>query len=262
MEIEYYLTIPDSLIDAGASFLECRVYGNIRRMKKGCWASYGKLAEYCKCERRSVIRAVKRLLEMGFLEKREGKYYAVTGGLASDGDVTPSDRTVTTTSDRQVTTSDAAVTPASDGDVTHININTIKTVNKNKEDKNNPPTPQRGKQAKPPKIKSCSDIPDYVDIDIDYHKPLDEWLSYKASRNEAYQIEGVRKIIKQYPTTSALQAAVDQSILNGWKGLHFSKSSNGAAPAALKLTGYDKRVQEYIDLASMPVEDFLFFDKE
>ena len=89
-------------------------------------------------------------------------------------------------------------------------------------------------------------------MDTDYSKPLDEWLSYKADRNEAYQIEGVRKIVKQYPTTAALQAAVDQSIANGWKGLFPVK--NGST----KLSGYEVRRQEYIDLVSAPIDDLMF----
>jgi hypothetical protein len=181
---------------------------------------------------------------MGWLTKQGQYIVPLTGGLASTSEDLASDPSVTTTSDQPVTTT-------SDPSVTHIS----KKVISKKVISNNPPTPLKGGRIKKPKIKSCSDIPEYKDVDTDYSKPLDEWLSYKADRNEAYQIEGVRKIVKQYPTTAALQAAVDQSIANGWKGLFPVKNgSNGAA----RLSGYEVRRQEYIDLVSAPIDDLIF----
>jgi hypothetical protein len=244
MEQQFFLMIPDDLINDGATLLDVRVYGNIYRQRKGCYASYATLAKWCNCERRSVITSIKRLVNMGWIVKRDGFFVPATGGVsavATASDEATSDQSITSASDPSITT-------ASDPSITHISNKVISK----KVISNNPPTPLKGGRVKKPKIKSCSDIPEYKDVDTGYSKPLDEWLSYKADRNEAYQIEGVRKIVKQYPTTAALQAAVDQSIANGWKGLFPVK--NGST----KLSGYEVRRQEYIDLVSAPIDDLMF----
>lgn len=240
MDVEYFLIIPDQLINDGATLLDCRVYGNIKRQRKGCYASYATLAKWCNCERRSVITSIKRLVDMGWIVKQGGYFIPVTGGVSAV--TTASDEA---TSDQPITSaSDPSITTTSDQPITHISNKDISK----KVISNNPPTPLKGGRVKKPKIKSCSDIPEYKDVDLEYSKPLNEWLSYKADRNEAYQIEGVRKIVKQYPTTAALQAAVDQSIANGWKGLFPAKNgSNGNG----RLSGYEKKRENIKELMSI-----------
>lgn len=143
MEIEFFLQIPDRLIEQGATLLDCRVYGNIKRQKNGCYASYATLAKWCNCERRSLIRSVNRLINMGWLV-RQGQYIVpLTGGLASDQSVT---------SDPSVITSDQPVTTASDPSVTHINKISI---TKNYISKKTPSPEPVLKQARK---KSCPDV--------------------------------------------------------------------------------------------------------
>jgi hypothetical protein len=116
MQQQHFLIIPDDLINDGATLLDVRVYGNIYRQKKGCYASYATLAKWCNCERRSVITSIKRLVTMGWIVKQGGYFIPATGGVSAVA--TASDEA---TSDQPITSaSDPSITPTSDQPITHI----------------------------------------------------------------------------------------------------------------------------------------------
>lgn len=143
MEIEFYLIIPDQLINDGATLLDCRVYGNITRQKRGCYASYATLAKWCNCERRSVITSIKRLVTMGWIVK-QGKYFVpVRGGVSAV--TTASDEA---TSDQPITSaSDPSITTASDQPITHISNKVISKKNIRNIYTPTPPTISRPKTS-------------------------------------------------------------------------------------------------------------------
>jgi hypothetical protein len=106
----------------------------------------------------------------------------------------------------------------------------------------NPPTPLGGKtKRKSTLIKSTADIPGYRDITPNYFVPLNEWLAYKADMGKGYKsLTAIRSLIKQYPTTEKLSAAVTHSMSNNYQGC-FAPNSNGYQP---KQSTYSKNMQQ------------------
>jgi hypothetical protein len=200
-EQEMYIIVPDSLIDhPEINLLDIKLYGRIRRLKLGCNASHTTLANWCNCSRRSATRSLAKLKRLGFLVRDNQGYLVIAvSRITSDLD----DTGVAT---QMSTTSDPDVPVTSDPDVPHTNI----YISTNKNTINN----KRGGY-----IKSVNDIPNYKDIDLNYHKPLNEWLAYKAENGKAYKsLIAIRKLVKLYPTTLKLQQAVDHSIGNNYQG--------------------------------------------
>lgn len=80
-------------------------------------------------------------------------------------------------------------------------------------------------------IRSVDDIPNYQNIDLNYDKPLNEWLSYKAEIGKGYKsVKAIRSLIKQFPTTEKLEEAVNHSMANNWQGCFAPTSSHSSKP--------------------------------
>ena len=201
-----------------------------------CYPSYEVLAKKISKSKRTAIRAVEKLTELGFLQKekrelKDGTSSANLYKILSEKDrVTQTHPRVTNEKERVTSMtlpSDTDDTPrvtnmtlCSDKGVTPINITTNRTVSRTiKEPSINP---------LPPK-----DIllPDFIDPNL-----WQEYLAYKKERREKLTQKGIEMKFSEWAKWASegidVNACIREAMRNEWQGVFPPKPSYGAKAAS------------------------------
>ena len=197
-----------------------------------CYPSYEVLAKKISKSKRTAIRAVEKLTELGFLQKekrelKDGTSSANLYKILSEKDrVTQTHPRVTNEKERVTSMtlpSDTDDTPrvtnmtlCSDKGVTPINITTNRTVSRTiKEPSINP---------LPPKDVS---LPDFIDPTL-----WQKYLAYKKERREKLSSKGIEMKFNEWAKWDAegidVNACIREAMANEWQGVFKPKPTYGA----------------------------------
>ena len=197
-----------------------------------CYPSYEVLAKKISKSKRTAIRAVEKLTELGFLQKekrelKDGTSSANLYKILSEKDrvtqthprVTNEKERVTSMtlpSDTDDTPRVTSMTPCSDKGVTPINITTNRTVSRTiKEPSINP---------LPPKDVS---LPDFIDPNL-----WQEYLAYKKERREKLSSKGIEMKFSEWAKWDAegidVNECLREAMRNEWQGVFKPKPTYGA----------------------------------
>ena len=210
-----------------------------------CYPSYEVLAKKISKSKRTAIRAVEKLAELGFLQKekrelKDGTSSANLYKILSEKDrvtqthprVTNEKERVTSMtlpSDTDDTPRVTSMTPCSDKGVTPINITTNRTVNRTiKEPSINP---------LPPK-----DIllPDFIDPNL-----WQEYLAYKKERREKLSTKGIEMKFSEWAKWASegidVNECIREAMRNEWQGVFKPKPTYNKAQSGLSLSVEDVR---------------------
>ena len=210
-----------------------------------CYPSYEVLAKKISKSKRTAIRAVEKLTELGFLQKekrelKDGTSSANLYKILSEKDrvtqthprVTNEKERVTSMtlpSDTDDTPRVTSMTPCSDKGVTPINITTNRTVSRTiKEPSINP---------LPPKDIS---LPDFIDPNL-----WQEYLAYKKERREKLSTKGIEMKFSEWAKWAIegidVNACIREAMANEWQGVFKPKPSYNKAQSGLSLSVEDVR---------------------
>ena len=201
-----------------------------------CYPSYEVLAKKISKSKRTAIRAVEKLAELGFLQKekrelKDGTSSANLYKILSEKDrvtqthprVTNEKERVTSMtlpSDTDDTPRVTSMTPCSDKGVTPINITTNRTVSRTiKEPSINP---------LPPK-----DIllPDFIDPNL-----WQDYLAYKKERKEKLSDKGIEMKFSEWAKWASegidVNACIREAMANEWQGVFKPKPTYGVKAAS------------------------------
>jgi hypothetical protein len=219
----YFLIIPEDLANhPEAQLLDIKIYGNIARLKGGCFASYDTLALWVNCSKRSVFRSVSKLVELGFLEKKNGKLVVSTGYI-SDLNVTKSDICVTEECHLGHQNGDICVTKEVTSGSHTINRSFI-----NIKDKYSSIKGEASLAFHPRSNLSFSELPNQHQ-NTTSTLAFGEWLDYRASAKLKKWVKATElSALKKFTTSQELQEAVKHSISNGYQGLFSPNKTNGS----------------------------------
>lgn len=197
-----------------------------------CYPSYEVLAKKISKSKRTAIRAVEKLAELGFLQKekrelKDGTSSANLYKILSEKDrvtqthprVTNEKERVTSMalpSDTDDTPRVTSMTPCSDKGVTPINITTNRTVSRTiKEPSINP---------LPPKDVS---LPDFIDPTL-----WQKYLAYKKERREKLSSNGIEMKFSEWAKWASegidVNACIREAMANEWQGVFKPKPTYGA----------------------------------
>lgn len=197
-----------------------------------CYPSYEVLAKKISKSKRTAIRAVEKLAELGFLQKekrelKDGTSSANLYKILSEKDrvtqthprVTNEKERVTSMalpSDTDDTPRVTSMTPCSDKGVTPINITTNRTVSRTiKEPSINP---------LPPKDVS---LPDFIDPTL-----WQKYLAYKKERREKLSSNGIEMKFSEWAKWASegidVNACIREAMANEWQGVFKPKPAYGA----------------------------------
>ena len=201
-----------------------------------CYPSYEVLAKKISKSKRTAIRAVEKLAELGFLQKekrelKDGTSSANLYKILSEKDrvtqthprVTNEKERVTSMtlpSDTDDTPRVTSMTPCSDKGVTPINITTNRTVSRTiKEPSINP---------LPPKDVS---LPDFIDPNL-----WQEYLAYKKERREKLSSKGIEMKFSEWAKWASegidVNACIREAMANEWQGVFKPKPSYSVKAAS------------------------------
>lgn len=195
-----------------------------------CFPSYEVLAKKISKSKRTAIRAVEKLAELGFLQKekrelKDGTSSANLYKIIIENDrvtqthprVTSSDNRVTRMtppSDTDDTLRVTSVTPPSDTCVTPINITT-----------NEPsiePSINRQLTPFPPK----PSLPDFLDPNL-----WEQYLTYKKERKEKLSKQGIEMKFSEWAKWASegidVNACIREAMANEWQGVFKPKLGSG-----------------------------------
>lgn len=188
-----------------------------------CYPSYEVLAKKISKSKRTAIRAVEKLTELGFLQKEKRELKDGTSSanlykiLSENERVTQTHPRVTNEKERVTSmtlpsdTDDTprvtSMSPCSDKGVTPINITTNRTVSRTiKEPSINP---------LPPKDIS---LPDFIDPTL-----WQKYLAYKKERKEKLTQKGIEMKFSEWAKWSAegidVNACIREAMANEWQGV-------------------------------------------
>lgn len=197
-----------------------------------CYPSYEVLAKKISKSKRTAIRAVEKLAELGFLQKekrelKDGTSSANLYKILSENDrVTQTHPRVTNEKERVTsmtlpsdiddTPRVTSMTPCSDKGVTPINITTNRTVSRTiKKPSINP---------LPPKDVS---LPDFIDPTL-----WQEYLAYKKERREKLSSKGIEMKFSEWAKWDAegidVNECLREAMRNEWQGVFKPKPTYGA----------------------------------
>ena len=197
-----------------------------------CYPSYEVLAKKISKSKRTAIRAVEKLTELGFLQKekrelKDGTSSANLYKILSENDrVTQTHPRVTNEKERVTsmtlpsdiddTPRVTSMTPCSDKGVTPINITTNRTVSRTiKKPSINP---------LPPKDVS---LPDFIDPTL-----WQEYLAYKKERREKLSSKGIEMKFSEWAKWDAegidVNECLREAMRNEWQGVFKPKPTYGA----------------------------------
>ena len=220
-----------------------------------CYPSYEVLAKKISKSKRTAIRAVEKLTELGFLQKekrelndgtsRTNLYKIVSENervtqtppmMTNEKEAVPSMTSHSDTDDTRVVTN---VSLHSDKGVTPINITTSRTVSRTiKEPSINP---------LPPKDIS---LPDFIDPNL-----WQEYLAYKKERREKLSTKGIEMKFSEWAKWASegidVNACIREAMRNEWQGVFKPKPSykaqNGLSLSVEDVRRFGGDVSYYIE---------------
>jgi hypothetical protein len=201
-----------------------------------CYPSYEVLAKKISKSKRTAIRAVEKLTELGFLQKekrelKDGTSSANLYKILSEKDrvtqthprVTNEKERVTSMtlpSDTDDTPRVTSMTPCSDKGVTPINITTNRTVSRTIKEPSINPLPPKGVS-----------LPDFIDPNL-----WQEYLAYKKERREKLSSKGIEMKFSEWAKWASegidVNACIREAMANEWQGVFKPKPSYGAKVAS------------------------------
>lgn len=201
-----------------------------------CYPSYEVLAKKISKSKRTAIRAVEKLTELGFLQKekrelKDGTSSANLYKILSEKDrvtqthprVTNEKERVTSMtlpSDTDDTPRVTSMTPCSDKGVTPINITTNRTVSRTIKEPSINPLPPKGVS-----------LPDFIDPNL-----WQEYLAYKKERREKLSTKGIEMKFSEWAKWASegidINECLREAMRNEWQGVFKPKPSYGAKVAS------------------------------
>ena len=197
-----------------------------------CYPSYEVLAKKISKSKRTAIRAVEKLTELGFLQKekrelKDGTSSANLYKILSEKDrvtqthprVTNEKERVTSMtlpSDTDDTPRVTSMTPYSDKGVTPINITTNRTVSRTIKEPSINPLPPKGVS-----------LPDFIDPNL-----WQKYLAYKKERREKLSTEGIEMKFSEWAKWANegidVNACIREAMANEWQGVFKPKTQGGS----------------------------------
>ncbi|WP_462109692.1 helix-turn-helix domain-containing protein [Campylobacter concisus] len=197
-----------------------------------CYPSYEVLAKKISKSKRTAIRAVEKLTELGFLQKekrelKDGTSSANLYKILSEKDrvtqthprVTNEKERVTSMtlpSDTDDTPRVTSMTPCSDKGVTPINITTNRTVSRTIKEPSINPLPPKGVS-----------LPDFIDPSL-----WQKYLAYKKERREKLSTEGIEMKFSEWAKWASegidVNACIREAMANEWQGVFKPKTQGGS----------------------------------
>ena len=220
-----------------------------------CYPSYEVLAKKISKSKRTAIRAVEKLAELGFLkkEKRElndgtsrTNLYKIVGENERVTQTPPmmtneKERVTSMTlpSDTDDTPRVTSMTPCSDKGVTPINITTNRTVNRTIKEPSINPLPPKGVL-----------LPDFIDPNL-----WQEYLAYKKERREKLSSKGIEMKFSEWAKWHAegidVNECLREAMRNEWQGVFPPKPSyktqNGLSLSVEDVRRFGGDVSYYIE---------------
>ena len=220
-----------------------------------CYPSYEVLAKKISKSKRTAIRAVEKLTELGFLQKekrelKDGTSSANLYKILSEKDrvtqthprVTNEKERVTSMtlpSDTDDTPRVTSMTPCSDKGVTPINITTNRTVSRTIKEPSINPLP----------LKDIS-LPDFIDPNL-----WQEYLAYKKERREKLSTKGIEMKFSEWAKWASegidVNACIREAMRNEWQGVFPPKPSyktqNGLSLSVEDVKRFGGDVSYYIE---------------
>ena len=197
-----------------------------------CYPSYEVLAKKISKSKRTAIRAVEKLTELGFLQKEKRELNDGTSRTNLYKIVSEKERVTQTppmmtnekervtsmtlpsdTDDTRVVTN---VSLHSDKGVTPINITTNRTVSRTIKEPSKNPLPPKGVS-----------LPDFIDPNL-----WQEYLAYKKERREKLSSKGLQMKFSEWAKWDAegidVNACIREAMANEWQGVFKPKPTYGA----------------------------------
>ena len=220
-----------------------------------CYPSYEVLAKKISKSKRTAIRAVEKLAELGFLQKekrelKDGTSSANLYKILSEKDrvtqthprVTNEKERVTSMtlpSDTDDTPRVTSMTPCSDKGVTPINITTNRTVSRTIKEPSINPLPPKGVS-----------LPDFIDPNL-----WQEYLAYKKERREKLSTKGIEMKFSEWAKWASegidVNACIREAMRNEWQGVFPPKPSyktqNGLSLSVEDVKRFGGDVSYYIE---------------
>ena len=220
-----------------------------------CYPSYEVLAKKISKSKRTAIRAVEKLAELGFLQKekrelKDGTSSANLYKILSEKDrvtqthprVTNEKERVTSMtlpSDTDDTPRVTSMTPCSDKGVTPINITTNRTVSRTIKEPSINPLPPKGVS-----------LPDFIDPNL-----WQEYLAYKKERREKLSTKGIEMKFSEWAKWASegidVNECIREAMRNEWQGVFPPKPSyktqNGLSLSVEDVKRFGGDVSYYIE---------------
>lgn len=182
-----------------------------------CYPSYEVLAKKISKSKRTAIRAVEKLTELGFLQKEKRELKDGTSSanlykiLSENERVTQTHPRVTNEKERVT-----SMTPCSDKGVTPINITTNRTVSRTIKEPSINPLPPKG-----------ISLPDFIDPTL-----WQDYLAYKKERKEKLTQKGIEMKFSEWAKWASegidVNACIREAMANEWQGVFKPKpNKNG-----------------------------------
>ena len=220
-----------------------------------CYPSYEVLAKKISKSKRTAIRAVDKLTELGFLQKekrelKDGTSSANLYKILSENErvtqthprVTNENERVTAMtlpSDTDDTPRVTSMTPCSDKGVTPINITTNRTVSRTIKEPSINPLPPKGVS-----------LPSFIDPNL-----WQEYLAYKKERREKLSSKGIEMKFSEWAKWASegidVNACIREAMANEWQGVFKPKPSyktqNGLSLSIEDVRRFGGDVSYYIE---------------
>ena len=197
-----------------------------------CYPSYEVLAKKISKSKRTAIRAVEKLAELGFLQKEKRELNDGTSRTNLYKIVSENERVTQTppmmTNEKEAVTSMTShsdtddtrvvtnVSLHSDKDVTPINITTNRTVSRTIKEPSINPLPPKGVS-----------LPDFIDPNL-----WQEYLTYKKERREKLSSKGIEMKFSEWAKWANegidVNACIREAMANEWQGVFKPKPTYGA----------------------------------
>ena len=201
-----------------------------------CYPSYEVLAKKISKSKRTAIRAVEKLTELGFLQKEKRELNDGTSRTNLYKIVSENERVTQTppmmTNEKEAVTSMTShsdtddtrvvtnVSLHSDKGVTPINITTNRTVSRTIKEPSINPLPPKGVS-----------LPDFIDPNL-----WQEYLAYKKERREKLSTKGIEMKFSEWAKWASegidVNACIREAMRNEWQGVFKPKPTYGAKVAS------------------------------
>ena len=220
-----------------------------------CYPSYEVLAKKISKSKRTAIRAVDKLTELGFLQKEKRELKDGTSSanlykiLSENERVTQTHPRVTNEKERVTSmtlpsdTDDTprvtSMSPCSDKGVTPINITTNRTVSRTIKEPSINPLPPKGVS-----------LPSFIDPNL-----WQEYLAYKKERREKLSSKGIEMKFSEWAKWASegidVNACIREAMANEWQGVFKPKPSyktqNGLSLSVEDVRRFGGDVSYYIE---------------